>query len=150
MKMFLTFTNVSWQKGSEAQVVSFVKEVLSLDNKISIILESHCKNMDEASANRYGIEEIVGYDVDPDSPHNRNSIKLLYVHFLIIVWCLLRKIGLNIKRLVSNPIAKTFMQSDCMVDRSGDSYRDRPGGVAIAHNIWVLSAILLKKPVILV
>jgi colanic acid/amylovoran biosynthesis protein len=52
--------------------------------------------------------------------------------------------------LIKHPIAAAYLEADVIADFSGDSYRDRPGGVSIAHNVNLLAARSVKKPVVLV
>ena len=51
---------------------------------------------------------------------------------------------------MNNPIAVAYMETDIIADLSGDSYRDRPGGVSVAHNVNLIAARMLKKPIVLI
>ena len=115
---------------------------------MEIVLESHVPDLDRPIARELGVA-VVGTARFPHS-QGAGSIRLLLIHLGIIVWALLKRLGLDWRRLVQSPVARAFMDADVVADLSGDSYRDRPGGRALPHNIWMLSAIALGKPVVLV
>ena len=148
-KILLTFTNVSWQKGSAAQVFSFVREMRKLDHDLEFVLLSHCYDVDIKPATDLGIK-LTNFHINPAESSTRRSLRIFFIQLKIILWALLQKLHINVRRLVRNPIATAYLEADLIADFSGDSYRDRPGGVSIAHNVNLLAATSAKKPVVLV
>jgi polysaccharide pyruvyl transferase WcaK-like protein len=147
-RILMTFTNVSWQKGSAAQVSTFVKEIRKLDTTIEFTLLSHCYDVDRKPASVLGIN-LTNLRIDPSEPSRRRSLRIFYHQLKLILWSLLKGHGINIPALVNNPIASAYLETDLIADFSGDSYRDRPGGVSLAHNVNVIAAKLLNKPIVL-
>jgi colanic acid/amylovoran biosynthesis protein WcaK/AmsJ len=148
-KILMTFATVSWQKGSAAQVFTFVREMRRLDSEIEFTLLSHCYDVDSKPASDLGIS-LTNFHIDPAESSTRRSLRIFSFQLQLILWSLLNKLGINISILVNNPIAAAYMDTDLIADLSGDSYRDRPGGVSVAHNVNLIAAKLLKKPIVLV
>jgi len=148
-KILMTFTNVSWQKGSAAQVFSFVTEMRKLDRDLEFVLLSHCYDVDIKPASDLGIN-LTNFHINPAESSTRRSLRIFFIQLKIILWALLKKLHIDARRLVRNPIAAAYLEADLIADLSGDSYRDRPGGVSVAHNVNLLAAISAKKPVVLV
>ena len=63
-KILMTFTNVSWQKGSAAQVFSFVREMRKLDADLEFTLLSTLLRYNSKPALDLGIS-LIGLHVDP-------------------------------------------------------------------------------------
>jgi colanic acid/amylovoran biosynthesis protein len=149
MKVFVTFGGLSWQKGSAAQLISLTMVMRAIRGDIRVVLESHAYDLDEQPARELGIE-IVGHRGAGERSPNEGSYRLLVIHLGLMLWAVLRRIGCNLRFLARNEIAQHLLESDLVADLSGDSYRDRPGGIALAHTAFLLSALVCKKPVVIV
>ena len=149
MNIFITFGGLSWQKGSAAQLESLVAVVRSMRPDVEIVLESHAFDLDAPRARELGIG-IVGHPgFGHRSPHE-GSLRLVGIHARLMVWAALKRLGCRWDRLVRHPAAQSLLKADLVVDLSGDSYRDRPGGFALAHNGFLLSALWCGKRVVVV
>jgi colanic acid/amylovoran biosynthesis protein len=149
MKVFVTFGGLSWQKGSAAQLISFTAVMRAIRGDVRIVLESHAYDLDEQPSRELGID-IVGHRGAGERSPNEGSYRLLLIHLRLMLWAALRRIGCNLRFLAGNEVAQHLLDSDIVADLSGDSYRDRPGGVALAHTTFLLSALACKKPVVIV
>ena len=147
-RVLLTFATLSWQKGSAAQVVSLVGELRKLRQDIRFALLSHWPELDGGPARDLGIE-IVGPTFSRRAGRDRRSIEML--------WRRLRCAGLGASRRATSghhiwpddSVAQAYAEADLVIDLSGDSYRDPPGGVAFAHHANFLAALSTGTPYVL-
>ena len=147
--ILMTFTNVSWNKGSAAQVSAFVAEVRKVTTDVEFVLLSHSPELDRHPASMLGIR-LVGIPGNSATHFRIGSIRLLISQLQLIVWGMVRRLGLNVRALVNNPIAMAYAAASVVADFSGDSFRDWPGGVWFAHNVNLIAARVLGKPVVLI
>jgi len=137
--IILTSTNVSWSKGAAAQVISFLSELGHVRDDVHVTLVSHCEERDREPAGRLGMS-IVGYPAEPDASRDRRSLQLLFARMRIASAGILKHVGIRIGTGTRNPVAGAYASAKLLLDMSGDSYRDPPGGVSIAHNANLLAA----------
>lgn len=149
MTVFVTFGGLSWQKGSAAQLVSLTAVARALRGDVEFVLESHAFDLDAPAARELGIR-LVGHPGSGRRSPREGSLRLLAVHGGLIAWAALKALGFDWRGLVQNSIAQSLLRANLVADLSGDSYRDRPGGVALAHTCFLLSAIWCGKPVAIV
>jgi len=145
----LTFTNLSWQKGSAAQVVSFIREFRRIHGPTRFILLSQYCDLDNLLAKTCNVD-VVGYPFTPGISPTLQNCRWLWQVVLTVIFYGLGKIRIKTAFLERNAIASALIQTDMVADLSGDSYRDRPGGFSLAHNIFLISMMLLSKPIVLV
>lgn len=137
--IILTFTNVSWSKGAAAQVISFLSELDHVRDDVHVMLVSHCEELDREPAGRLGMG-TVGCRARPDASRDWRGLQLLFARMQIAAVGMLKHIGIQMGTGTRAPVAGAYANADLLLDMSGDSYRDRPGGVSIAHNANLLAA----------
>jgi len=142
--VLLTFATVSWQKGSAAQVVSLVGELRRVRTDLRFRLLSHCPELDRGPAEDLGID-VVDPGFAPDASRNRRSIGMLGKRLRCTARCLL---GRNPpwRAGSAEPLARAYALADFVLDLSGDSYRDPPGGFALAHHANLLASLAARTP----
>jgi len=145
----ITFAHLSWQKGSVAQVVSFVKEWRRTNGPTRFVLVSQYPELDELPAEELGVE-IAGHSFNHWSSPNIQNLRWLGSLWLAVVVHWLSKVGIARTWSFRNNVIRTFFEADLVADLSGDSYRDRPGGFAPAHNALLFGVRLLGKPLAIV
>jgi colanic acid/amylovoran biosynthesis protein len=137
--VLLTFCNVSWQKGSAAQVISLASQVQKIRPGTQLTLLSHCADLDKSPAEQLGIK-VAGYP--PGGSVNRRSVHLM--------WSRLRLTALSRyyrqSPLPKDAVAAAYRNADLVLDMSGDSYRDPPGGRSFPHNANILACRALQIP----
>jgi colanic acid/amylovoran biosynthesis protein len=151
-KILITNTNVSWNKGSAAQVVSVVCSLRKFVPEVMFTLLSYCPELDLKWCSRHGIN-VVGYA--SKRYHKKRMLLLLYSIrlFFTVLYCalcsLLRVMDLNIKDVTKyDKYARAYAEADLILDLSGDSFTNWKGHHAIINVLAVLPALLLKKPVV--
>lgn len=147
--ILLTFCHLSWQKGSAAQVISFVNELRQHEDDIDFVLLSHFTDLDQALAHKHRVR-TAGFPFSASITQDLRSLHLVVLQLALILWALLKKARISVPLLINNPVARAYLEADLVADLSGDSYRDRPGGFSPAHNVHVLATVLLNKPLVLV
>lgn len=137
--VLLTFATLSWQKGSAAQVASLVHELRKVRPDLRLRLLSHCPDIDVAPARRLGVEIV-----DPGFParasRNRRSLSLLARRVRCVAAGLIRRRMPLRRGRPGDPVDEAYAGTDLILDLSGDSYRDPPGGFALAHHANFLAA----------
>lgn len=146
MKYLITFSNISWQKGSWAQVDSLVSGIKKIDSNASIYLLSHQYEVDIKNTNHTNLE-VIGLKNMSKYPARFRSV---YIYLLRLFFIFMHKIGMN-KILKNNSIYSAYYKTDLILDLAGDSFRDPPGGHSIAHiahfklcqlmskRVWIIS-----------
>jgi polysaccharide pyruvyl transferase WcaK-like protein len=150
-KILITNTNVSWNKGSAAQVVSVVWCLRKFVPEVMFTLLSYWPTLDQKLCSRYGIN-VVGY---ASKRYYKQKILLLLYSIRLsftVLYCalcsLLRAAGLNTKDVTKyDKYARAYAEADLILDLSGDSFSDL-NARAIINVLSVLPALLLKKPVV--
>ena len=139
-RVLLTFATLSWQKGSAAQVVSLVGELRKFRPDARFALMSHWPQLDGGPAQELGIE-VVDPAFSGRAGRDRRSVEML--------WRRLRCAGSRAWRPApggrglwrDDAVARAYAEADLVIDLSGDSYRDAPGGFALAHHATFLAAL---------
>jgi colanic acid/amylovoran biosynthesis protein WcaK/AmsJ len=143
--ILLTFATVSWQKGSAAQVVSLVNELSKVRQDIRFTLLSHCPDLDGQPAQDLGIE-IVGPMFSLQATRNQRSLLVLWKRLQCTILAIRRRTVQLPRRWKYDPVAQAYAEADFVLDLSGDSYRDPPGGFAPAHHVNFLAALATGTP----
>ena len=132
--ILLTFCHLSWQKGSAAQVISFVNELRQHEDDIDFVLLSHFTDLDQALAHKHRVR-TAGFPCSARITQDLRSLHHVVLQLALILWALLKKVRISVPLLINNPVARAYLEADLVADLSGDSYRDRPGGFSPAHNV---------------
>ncbi|MEX1244598.1 MAG: polysaccharide pyruvyl transferase family protein [Thermoanaerobaculia bacterium] len=143
--MLLTFATLSWQKGSAAQVVSLVGELRKLRPDIRVALLSHWPELDGGPARELGID-VVGPAFPLRASRDRRSVEMLWRHLRCAGSGAWRRVGVGRRLWPDDSVAQAYAEADLVIDLSGDSYRDPPGGVAFAHHAVFLAALSTGTP----
>ncbi len=143
--VLLTFATVSWQKGSAAQVVSFVEALRRVRKDLRFRLLSHCPELDEPPARDLGIE-IVDPGLSPRAGRDRCSASILWKRLRCAASAGRRRQRPSRRTVFRNAVADAYDAADFVLDLSGDSYRDPPGGFALAHHANFLAALATRTP----
>ena len=133
-KILFMNSNCSWNKGSAAQVISTSTILRQIEKEAEITLISHFPELDAKFCNCHDVK-IVGNRV-----LNNMVLKILfYLSSSIFV-----KLGL--KNLLSkNTLIKEYLNSDLIVDLSGDTLSDR-GAFSLDVISSIIFASAFKKP----
>ena len=148
IKILITNTNCSWNKGSEALVLStaFAFEK-AYKNNIRFILISSSYEFDLESAKNVGDVDlhICGYPVN-ESRHRFIRYMCNYA-FCILLSVIQRFLFLN-KVKLNERFLRAYNEADLVVDLSGDTLADHPGlnGIALLNLLAFCPALILKKP----
>lgn len=134
-KILLTNTNCSWNKGSAAQVVSTVTTLRSLNKNIDFTLISHYPEIDKKCCDEHEIHLVnCAYF----------SIPMFKLIFHLIT---LPIIKLGLKKIISkNKVVKSYLESDLIIDLSGDTFSDGKAGNSFLTLLTLYFAFFLKKP----
>jgi len=143
--VLLTFATVSWQKGSAAQVQSLVAELRRTRPDLRFRLLSQCPELDGAAAKELGVE-VVDPGFAPGSGRDRRSVSLMSRRLACIASDGMRRAIPGWRGGTSDPVARAYREADFVLDLSGDSYRDRPGGFAPAHHANLMAALAAGVP----
>lgn len=144
-RALLTFAGLSWQKGSAAQIVSLVGELRKIRRDVRFALLSHWPKLDGGPAQDLGID-IVGPTFSRRASRNRRSIGMLLRHLRCAGSGAWRRVAAGYCPPPNDSLAQAYADADLVIDLSGDSYRDPPGGVAFAHHAIFLSALSTGTP----
>jgi len=136
-EVLLTFAGLSWQKGSAAQVVSLVSQIRKFRKDICISLLSHYADLDAGPAKKLGVD-IVGYPLYRHTTANTRSLELMLVRMGSAGSALARRAGFSVP-LRDEGVSSAYRRANLVLDLSGDSFRDSPGGKSIAHNVNLLA-----------
>ena len=147
--VLLTFATVSWQKGSAAQVASLVHQLRTVRNDFRFLLLSHCPELDREPAARLGID-VIDPGFGPEASRNRRSVSMLYKRLMSVPRSRRRHTRHVWRKRPGEPLAEAYSRADLMLDLSGDSYRDPPGGFALAHHANLLASLAARTPYALV
>jgi colanic acid/amylovoran biosynthesis protein len=143
--VLLTFATVSWQKGSAAQVTSLVHELRKTRDDLRFRLLSHCPEIDATPARVLGIE-VVDPGFPAEAGRNRRSVSMLRRRIACMATGRLRRMASGRGFGSREPLADAYAEADFLLDLSGDSYRDPPGGFALAHHATFLAALATETP----
>ena len=148
-KILVTNTNCSWNRGSAAQVISTSEILKTYIPDVSFTLISYCPELDTRQSTKYNYNlKVVGYF--SETPCKR--LVFLYHKFSALFRCVLytiqHKIGLSANSLLNEKYLREYIDSDVIINLSGDSYSDGKGGNAAWNSLEVLIGILLKKPIV--
>jgi polysaccharide pyruvyl transferase WcaK-like protein len=148
-RVLFTNSNISWNKGSAAQVISTRNTLKELIPDASFALLSVRPNLDSGQCRLYGIEVV-----------SSAWFRIPNVRILTYVWhkiffplCFIVFSGLILLGLkgavIKDPVIKAYTLSDIIIDLSGDSYTDSIGGYSWSISSTLLLAFALKKKVVL-
>jgi len=143
-------TNCSWNKGSAAQVISTTKTLRRLMSNVNFTLLSGSPELDSKLCSKYNIR-VKGHKTKKSFSRYSKLLRLFEsLHFLIcaFLWSILRKNGLNVKKIIDKEILMEYYKSDIIVDLSGDSFRDKLG-YSIFSMTRILLAIFLEKKIVI-
>ena len=146
-RVLLTFATLSWQKGSAAQVVSLVGEMRKLRRTFASF---SCRTVPTWTAARRGLSGSTSW-IRP-SPGERVEIGAAsrcsagVCDARVRTW---RRVALATVSS-DHSVARAYAEADLVIDLSGDSYRDPPGGFAFAHHATFLAALATRTPYALV
>ena len=144
--VLLTFASLSWQKGSAAQVVSLVGQLRKTRPGLRFALMSMWPELDRPGASELGIEVVEpGFSIG--TTRDRRSLAVLWRNLRCVAWGVWRRLwnsGLGSVSGGATPCPHA--DADFIVDLSGDSYRDPPGGFAAAHWVNLLAAAACETP----
>jgi polysaccharide pyruvyl transferase WcaK-like protein len=146
--ILITFATLSVSKGSAAQVISFLSEARALRDDLNITLVSHHSDLDARAARPLGVN-LVGYPLGRATRLNSRSLFMLLTRLRVLAGGALEGAGLPHEFITREQVARAYRGADLILDFSGDSYRDRPGGVSIAHNVNLLAARAARVPCVL-
>jgi polysaccharide pyruvyl transferase WcaK-like protein len=120
-------------------VTSLVSELRRRRSDLCFSLLSHCPDRDAGPASDLGVE-LVGPAFAAGAGRDRRSVSLLVRRLASAgVGGLARTLARRPAAL-PEPVSRAYAASDFVVDLSGDSYRDRPGGFAAAHHANLLAS----------
>ena len=145
----ITFAHLSWQKGSVAQVVSFVREWRRANGPTRFVLVSQFPELDRPAAAELDVE-IAGHRCGRGCSPNLQNLRWLASLWLAVLARRLGWEGAAPSLFRRNSVICAFHRADLVADLSGDSYRDRPGGFAPAHNALLLGVRLLGIPLAII
>lgn len=94
---------------------------------------------DSSVAFRYGVTIIDG-----------SFKKFLIGFFKLIIYKILKKIGINMTSLINDPILNEYFRSDIVIDILGISFTDFFPSISsyLQQSVWLLTGIYMGKPVI--
>ena len=144
-EILITFATLSVSKGSAAQVISFLSEARALRDDLNITLVSHHSDLDAGAARPLGVN-LVGYPLGRATRLNTRSLFMLLTRMRVLAGRALETVGLPQEFVTREQVVQAYRRADLILDFSGDSYRDRPGGVSIAHNVNLLAAQAARVP----
>lgn len=146
LKIVITNTNCSWNKGSAAQVISTYHILKKSLNSFDMKLFSHFPSEDKKSCGK-------NIDIITSFWWKRPILKYFGYFFYRIIFPffnLLLALSFKFNLFPSFiKIVEEYYTSDLVLDLSGDSYSDSEGGFSIANSCAILPAIVLNKPIIL-
>jgi len=151
-KILITNTNVSWNKGSAAQVVSVVCSLRKFVPEVTFTLLSVCPELDQKLCSKYGIN-VVGYAGKRYHKHKMlqflYSARLLFTVLYCALFSLSRALGSNTRDVTKyDKYLRAYAEADLILDLSGDSFTNWKSHHAILNVLAVLPALFLKKPVV--
>lgn len=153
IKILIINTNCSWNKGSEAQVVSTIETIRKQIPNTEFTLISYIKELDfeENSKYKYPIK-VAGRSI---GIKNRKIMYLYFTLFLfislskVILYRILGKIGIKSNIILEKDIyLNEYNNIDFIIDLSGDSFSDSRGGISLMNAFAILIGILMKKPIV--
>ena len=100
-------------------------------------------------AQNLGID-VVDPGFDPEASRNRRSVTLLAKRLKCVAGAIQGKRRARERARSSDIVAAAYATADLVLDLSGDSYRDPPGGFAPAHHANLLAAVAMGTPYALV
>jgi colanic acid/amylovoran biosynthesis protein len=125
--------------------VSLVGELRKFRPDARFALMSHWPQLDGGPAQELGID-VVDPAFSGRAGRDRRSVEML--------WRRLRCAGSRAWRPApggrglwrDDAVARAYAEADLVIDLSGDSYRDAPGGFALAHHATFLAALSTGTP----
>jgi polysaccharide pyruvyl transferase WcaK-like protein len=144
-QILLTFAGVGAQKGSAAQVVSLISQIRQIRPDARLTVLSHYPDLDAPWAAQLGID-VVGYPLEQGDTRTGRSLKLMGTQIGIIGTVLGQRVGVPARVAFSDVVSSAYRRADLVLDVSGDSYRDPPGGRSIAHNVNLMACQALRVP----
>ena len=148
LKVLLINTNCSWNKGSAAHVISTSQALKKLIYKIDFTLISYRPELDSKECTRYDIR-MVGYP--PKTQHRilYSLCRVLVSLLRCFIWRMMKAANVNLQTMLNERYLTEYRRADIVIDLSGDSFSDSKGGISILNAIGMMTAILLKKPLVL-
>jgi polysaccharide pyruvyl transferase WcaK-like protein len=144
-EILLTFAGVAAQKGSAAQVVSLVSQIRQMRPDVRLTVLSHYSDLDAPWAAQLGID-VAGYPLELRVTQTSRSLRLMGLQIGTIATALGRRVWLPASTASSDVVSSAYRRADLVLDLSGDSYRDPPGGRSIAHNVNLLACQAMRVP----
>lgn len=147
VNVLFTNTNLSWNKGSAAQVVSTIDILRQFIPSATFSMISWFPTLDTKYSKKYNVK-IVGYS-------DKTSIEpFIYVYHILlslircVLWKALNKLHFNTHSLLNERYLKAYAEADVIIDLSGDSFTDTKI-TSLLNCVGVSLGILLRKPVVL-
>lgn len=130
-------------------MLSFVQQWRQANGADHFTIISQYPELDREIAKPWGIEVVGHQAMGIHSPNLRN---VLWLFSLVLAVIARRLVGLGAPAwlIQGNNVVTAFVEADLIADLSGDSYRDRPGGFAPAHNFLINAATMMGTPICLV
>jgi polysaccharide pyruvyl transferase WcaK-like protein len=125
--------------------MSLVGELRKIRQDIRFALLSHWPELDGGPAQDLGID-VVGPTFSRRASRDRRSIEMLLRHLRCAGSGAWRRVAAGHRLCPDEPVARAYAEADLVIDLSGDSYRDPPGGVAVAHHATFLAALWTGTP----
>jgi len=148
-RILITNTNISWNKGSAAQVISVVYSLRRFFPELDFTLLSYCPELDSRYCSRYGID-IVGFSSRKHQKHRSllftHALHLMFTILCCTMYSVLRILHLSIDNLpTKDKHVSVYAKADLVIDLSGDSFSDWKNR-SIVNILTLIPAILLRKP----
>jgi polysaccharide pyruvyl transferase WcaK-like protein len=151
-KILIINTNISWNKGSAAQVASVTRVMRTFLPGIKFTLLSHCPELDQKYCLLYDID-IIGYTLKRFYMFRKRLLFHIIRSLFTTLYCgiiyLLQTLKFaRAQHLVEKEkFARIYGEADLVLDLSGDSFSDWKT-YGITNVLDILPAIFLKKPLI--
>lgn len=144
--ILLINTNLSWNKGSAAQVICTADMLRNLDKSVGFSLMSLFPSFDIKYSKKYDIRVIGYFSSSSSEPF------IYFKHILLsLLRCIIWKLfsGNNFSTLLLNDrYLKAYSEADIIIDLSGDSFTDAKL-TSLLNCINMFPGIVFGKPLIL-
>ena len=149
-KVLFINTTISWNKGSAAQVKSTIEAVRDLCPNTSFSMISYCVNLDSLHSKDADVA-VIGYEDDQGRRLGRaiaaHAFRLAICIMLAATRRLLKRVGIEFDIIRNERICREMLDSDVVIDLSGDSMSDR-GSHSFISLMGIIVSRLLDRRVI--
>ena len=150
-RILLINTNISWNKGSAAQVASTVEALRKRADGLEFALISYCPHLDTSHEQERDVE-VIGHPTSVSISLRRAmlvfSLNLIITLFCATIWRVLSVFGWKVRLLQDNLFLREYLRATLVVDLSGDSLSDS-GSHSAVNLLAILVAVVLRKPMVL-